>query len=527
MVELTRERKPTEVGLFIVLLPALIATGGLIGATYFDVAPIGEIILGSLGILAVSLPFRPRYPGKKVTWRVAVLALSSFVLLLFTAINVFIGKVDLAAIQYHIEFGISGFEIANVYLLAAQLGVIWVVMLISATYFFQHSRVGNWMFYGLVTVYIGANPLLLSGAQYAGHKVGILDTVERPDLAEFYTPPAASEEVRTPHNIIVIYLEGIERTYRNEDFFGDVYADIAAMEPDAVVFDNIGQVNSTSWTLAGIVAANCGVPLLRNGVFFMNSFMGLSNFLPTVVCLGDILSQAGYTQEFLLGSHPEFAGKDHFFTTHDFDRVIGRVTLSHISPEDRNEWGLFDDDLLEVAKQRIVELDAAEAPYHLEILTVGPHGPLGYLSKACRTGGRNAVTENILEAVKCTANDVAGLVAFIQTNVDMDNTLLVLLSDHLAHDNNVTGQLNRFERRNTAMFIGTGLVPQVISKEGSMLDIFPTLLDVLGVEMHGHRAGLGVSLFSDNPTLLAQFGLAGLDASLTYDRAFASDLWAE
>lgn len=38
------------------------------------------------------------------------------------------------------------------------------------------------------------------------------------------------------------------------------------------------------------------------------------------------------------------------------------------------------------------------------------------------------------------------------------------------------------------------------------MDIYPTIMDALGVDVEGDRLGLGTSLFSDKPTVLEQIG---------------------
>lgn len=38
------------------------------------------------------------------------------------------------------------------------------------------------------------------------------------------------------------------------------------------------------------------------------------------------------------------------------------------------------------------------------------------------------------------------------------------------------------------------------------MDIYPTIMDAVGVDVEGDRLGLGTSLFSDKPTVLEQIG---------------------
>ena len=48
----------------------------------------------------------------------------------------------------------------------------------------------------------------------------------------------------------------------------------------------------------------------------------------------------------------------------------------------------------------------------------------------------------------------------------------------------------------------------------STLDLFPTTLSGMGVEIEGNRLGLGVDLYSDTPTLVEEMGLENLNTEL-------------
>ena len=46
------------------------------------------------------------------------------------------------------------------------------------------------------------------------------------------------------------------------------------------------------------------------------------------------------------------------------------------------------------------------------------------------------------------------------------------------------------------------------------MDLFPTMLSAMGFQIEGNRLGLGVNLFSQQPTLVEQLGRDALNAEL-------------
>jgi phosphoglycerol transferase len=107
----------------------------------------------------------------------------------------------------------------------------------------------------------------------------------------------------------------------------------------------------------------------------------------------------------------------------------------------------------------------------------------------------------------------------------LDNTLVVVLSDHLTMRVSVWDQLTALDRDNTFIMLGDGIQPQRIRRDATMLDVFPTLLDALGFRLEDQRAGLGTSLFSDKRTLVEAHGIEVLNERLQEETALQQRLW--
>ena len=69
-----------------------------------------------------------------------------------------------------------------------------------------------------------------------------------------------------PKNVIHIYLESVERTYAQIPSAKSAFRYFHDLEQRGLTFTNVGQVFGTDYTAAGLVASQCGVPLLPNGM---------------------------------------------------------------------------------------------------------------------------------------------------------------------------------------------------------------------------------------------------------------------
>lgn len=152
------------------------------------------------------------------------------------------------------------------------------------------------------------------------------------------------------------------------------------------------------------------------------------------------------------------------------------------------------------------------------------HGPVAFMSDRCLGEGDSYLSKDILDAVRCSSQLTLDFVEQMQELTKDTDTRFVIVSDHLAHLNNLHKVLDQDVRRNTAIFIGKDAPPRVVNTHGAMFDVFPTLLDWLGWST-GDVAGIGVSMLSDTPTLTEVHGAKDVDARLKVDLPLSNVIW--
>ncbi len=303
-------------------------------------------------------------------------------------------------------------------------------------------------------------------------------------------------------NLVLIYLESIERIYMEDHIFTGLTPNLKRFSETGLSFTNISQTPGTGWTIAGIVASQCGTPLVYIDVTSDGNDIMQSGFLGNAACLSDILNRAGYMQVYLGGASVTFGGKGNFFENHHYNEIKGYDELKSeiVDKEYKNRWGLYDDSLLEIATNEYVRLAESDSPFHLTILTLDTHGPNGVPSRSCKpfTNLKNS----ILDAVHCTDKLIDDFIEKISKHPSFKDTVVVLMSDHLAMRNNAYKFYPDNYNRKLLFTILNGGEKGQSSIPGTVMDTGPTILDILNVK-HNAKFLAGRSLFNPRSRLSA------------------------
>ena len=479
--------------------------------------------LGAGWLLRWGAPGQPHPPTRTWPWSLLPIALWG----LYVYLNDSFGIVDLGAIFFHLQAGMSEHGGSD-RLVAALLYCLSMLALLAA--FTWLARVDHRWRQGerlLALVLLASNPLLYG----MGQRGAAIVTDDGAWLDRRYVAPVIEEAPADPPNLLLLYLESIERTYADRERFGDAYAHLDALGERGRVFEGVRQLDNTGWTMAGMIASQCGTPLMPAGLLHDRQFSPLDKVVPGVDCLGDLLSEQGYRLSYLGGASTSFAGKGLFYEGHGFETVLGREPLTERleDPEYVNNWGLYDDSLYDFTVEEIRRLASeGDGPWGAVTLTIAGHAPSGYPAQRCidRQGEFDGV--DILYSVECSAWLARELVERLEAEGLLDNTLVVVASDHLTMRVSAWDQLIAGERDNTFMLLGPGIESgSRTRREASMVDLFPTILEAMGFGIEGHRAGLGVSLLADTETLtlVERHGLEGVNARMREESALQQRLW--
>lgn len=393
---------------------------------------------------------------------------------------------------------------------ALQMGEIFVLTFVAEALVFPllFAAAAAWLHRGLARRWPGGPARAMRGvpmlAVAAGVAAVLLQFSAFSYAAAWFGPDRFAERyvhagelaLREPgkrRNLVVIYVESLEDAYGDPALFGrDLLAPLKAVggRPLGALHPAAG----TTWTIAGMVATQCGVPLKVYSENDMRHHEGRRTFLPGATCLGDLLQAHGWRNVFLGGAPLSFAGKGAYLRDHGYARAYGREEWERegVRPEELNAWGLYDSALLARARLELQRLHAAGQPFHLTLLTLDTHNPHGFMSPECRRRG----ARDFAGIVGCSSAQVAEFIEFARAQGYLEDTVFVVLGDHLAVPNPVYDRLQQSRERLVFNLVVGGGLPASTRQALLPFDLYPTLAELAGLHVPDGRLGLGVSAFA-------------------------------
>ena len=339
-------------------------------------------------------------------------------------------------------------------------------------------------------------------------------------------------------NLIYIFLESMETTYSDVDdggaFDENVIPELTEIAQTNEDFSGIDpklnggySLEGTTWTMGAMFAQTSGLPL--NISISANDMDTQDSFFPGVTTLGDILSDAGYTQTLLIGSEAQFGGRKLYFQEHgnyEMEDYSYAIENGLIPSDYKVWWGYEDQKLFEFAKEKLLQLSQGDEPFNLTMLTVDTHFEDGYVCEQCPT----EYDTQYSNVMACSSRQVGEFLKWIQQQDFYENTTIVISGDHPTMDSDYCAEIDQegnYDRRVFTAYINAAAYAQNQQERTySTFDNFPTTLAALGVQIDGDRLGLGTNLFSGTKTLLEEFGNSKVNAELKKKSEFIEKLSA-
>lgn len=335
-------------------------------------------------------------------------------------------------------------------------------------------------------------------------------------------------------NLIYIFLESMETTYSDKESGGafekNIIPELTKLAEDNEDFSGTDpKINGgyslvgSTWTMGAMFAQTSGLPL--NIAIDGNDMDTQDSFFSSIVTLGDILENEGYSQTLMLGSEAVFGGRELYFTDHGHYDILDynyAVDNNWISGDYKVWWGFEDQKLLSFVKERLEQLAEQEEPFNLTLLTVDTHFEDGYVCDLCNDEFGDNQYANVMA---CSSRQIAEFVKWIQQQDFYENTTIVISGDHPTMDSDFCENVDDdYARKVYTTYINADAEAGDERRVFSTFDAFPTTLAALGVKIEGNRLGLGTNLFSNEQTLTEIYGIEKENQELSRNSKFLEQL---
>ncbi|HHX37485.1 MAG TPA: sulfatase-like hydrolase/transferase [Clostridiaceae bacterium] len=320
-------------------------------------------------------------------------------------------------------------------------------------------------------------------------------------------------------NVIYLFAESMESSFTNKEsggiFTENYIPELTQLAQDDryIHFSNTDQLGGAyqmpglGWTIAGIVGQTAGLPLKIPISGEENRMQ--ESFLPGAKSIGDILDDEGYHLEFMMGSDAEFGGRKYylqqhgnfFINDHPFSIRDGRLPEEYYV-----DWGYEDEKLFNFAKARLEILAEESQPFYFGLLTVDTHFPNGHVYDDFP----QPFDSQYGNAIYGSDHMITDFIHWFEEQPFYENTTLVVAGDHLTMEQQfVKDKPDGYARTTYNLFVNSAVQaddPQQKYRSFCTLDLFPTTLAAMGVEIEGDQLAYGVNLFSQKKTLVEELG---------------------
>lgn len=325
-------------------------------------------------------------------------------------------------------------------------------------------------------------------------------------------------------NVIHIFLESMETTFYNNGSFKyagfnyDFIQHLHRYADDNISFsDENGNgfyaPEGATWTVGGMVAQTAGLPAP------IEAHYGKSySFLPGATGIGDVLQEAGYNQELLIGSEKEFGDKNVYFKEHgNFSIYDCNTAIENKRIDSLENWGFTDSTLFEIAKEELSKLYEKGQPFHFVTLTSNTHFPNGFIEKDFPVG----TPKNYQGVIEYSSKQVVDFIDWIKQQPFYEDTTIIVTGDHLSMSAAMSTVREDYKRKVYNAIINPDksvydydLNKVTKNREFSSFDIFPTVLASIGVTWGKDYLNLGTNLYSGKKTLVEQIGIENMNKEL-------------
>ena len=323
------------------------------------------------------------------------------------------------------------------------------------------------------------------------------------DLYEkYYQAPqiTAADFPEQKRNLLLIYLESVEANFQDKELYEkNLLPQLSTIAQNNPHIDNYYMLYGTNYTKAALISGLCGVPYITPS----KKLASIHNHLKKLTCVSDILNNNGYETWFAKSADHQFAYTNLFYQSHGYKNVIDGFKLTqNLSKEEikknKSSYGGLSDKLLFSHILNLFQTQQIHEPFLFTMFTVDTHVPGTVLPYNCPQLFGD-VRDNIL----CSDKVVTDFINEFKQTPYWENTSIVILGDHPMFKPLSVHSAKKYKRTIYNAFLN---IPEELKinpkKAYTTIDLAPSYLEILGINLPNRSFGLGRSIFSDIPSLI-------------------------
>jgi phosphoglycerol transferase MdoB-like AlkP superfamily enzyme len=245
---------------------------------------------------------------------------------------------------------------------------------------------------------------------------------------------------------------------------------IDAMAEQGIWFEQLYATGTRS--VRGIEAVVAGFPPTP-----ALSVVKLSKSQQDFATLASVLAKSGYRSEFIYGGESHFDNMRSFFLGNGFNSVVDRRDFH--APKFVGSWGVSDEDLFDMADQRIRLLHAVGRPFFTLVFSSTNHTPFEFPDG--RIELYDAPKQTVRNAVKYADHALGKFIERARASDYWADTVFLVVADH---DTRVYGDelvpVGKFHI--PGVILGADIASRKIDSLVSQIDLAPTLLSLMGID---------------------------------------------
>lgn len=484
---------------------------------------------------------RKKYQGFKLTVVIMLNIILSLVLALFTFaikdLEAIFGKVYLEQVVINMTQNVDGVDINMVKdMVSACAQHLLVILICYLVLVAAITRIKGRSSHLICT---GILVFLLSACAYViEDRYRVIEYCTREEkpseiFEQYYVDPKEVKYIypEENRNLIYIFSESLETSLLSKDAGGyeeeSLLPRLEDLAKEHIVLSNgtgmqgSTPVHGTTWTAAAIMSHTSGVPL-KSALGKQYGEDGI--FAPGVYSIGELLAEKGYKNYFRMGSEATYANRDIYLYKNGDYAIYDLNYMKELDvypPDYKVWWGHEDYELFEYAKVDLTNIASQDEPFNYTLLTADTHFPNGHVCQYCETEDERQYAN----VYRCQDRFLADFIEWIMQQDFYENTTIILVGDHLSMDGDFfKGLPDDAVRTPFNMIINS--VAELETTTGrafTSMDMYPTTLAAMGIEVVGDRLGLGTNLFGTRTTVLEELGFDKLEEELAGFSVFYND----